>query len=202
MNSEASRDGLTLKRRHFLVVAVTAGAAACSGGEGGVGIDDLHTVENIQELRSVEAIDPNMHVSIRGLVNVGDGGEGVFEYVARLPVDSTVDDDIGYVINSQVPGQEAGRWIRITDDDDVSVQWFGAQPDGTNVALEVLAAQRASESLGCRITAKPGVYRVDGLAYQTPLMELEIDSDAVILTDYIEETGKTVYYFNHSTDVA
>jgi hypothetical protein len=181
-------------------MGIAAGATACSGGVE-LTTNEMPVVDDAEQLRAFEVSESGTRVIVRGLTAPDDGGGGIFEYVANVSGDSPLDDDVGYVLRSRVAGLRDGRWVRLTDGEEISANWFGAKADGSIASEPIRTAAEASVMLNRRLTARGGLYRVDGLAHQTSLMALEIGSQDVgspaILADYVKETQSTVYYFNH-----
>lgn len=96
-------------------------------------------VDSIAALRAISTSDAEKTPKachLRGYSTVGDGGEGLFVWIAS----ASHDDDGGVWIKPDgVIG--SGRWRRCTNGEALSVKWFGAKGDGvTDDTAAFLAA--------------------------------------------------------------
>ena len=91
-------------------------------------------IDFLNDLRSIEGYGQTVYV--RGYDEIGDGGEGHFEWHSGV-IAGTYDDNDGTVI---VPtgGDGSGAWLRKYPGP-VSVKWFGAKGDGTTDDSETIA---------------------------------------------------------------
>jgi len=92
-------------------------------------------------------------VYVLGHTRPGDGGGGLFHWLA----DSTADSDEGIVIVGDGRGKR-GRWHRL-EADPINVRWFGAAGDGTD-ATDALQRSFDATRHGSTVRIPSGVYNV------------------------------------------
>ena len=88
-------------------------------------------VENIDELQTVMP-GSAQYVQLAGHTDPGDGGDGLFRWTAEKAVPNN-----GTIIASRVAS--GGHWRRL-DSGPVSVRWFGARGDGSEVSQQLQGA--------------------------------------------------------------
>jgi len=207
-NSGGGSAASQVERRQFLgyaavvLVGTAFGAAGCSGGTGGtVGTStsgNLPVVDNIESLRGFDASN-GTQVRVQGFSTPGDGGEGVFVYSPLAPATGELDDNVGYVIRSNL-STLGGRWQRVADSNGVSVRWFGARGDSTTYdSIAVGLANETAKTLNAPLVVPTGVYRVNGVARTTGLLDVKFANGDTsgVLADWVPQTKATVYYFGN-----
>ena len=109
-------------------------------------------VDNIAELRELNVDSEDLTVSLLGYYEPGDGGQGIFFWSDK----SATPDNGGTVIKC---ANEKGRFIRLCEDCERNVLWFGAKGDGKTDDSD--AIQAAVDSL----PARGGTVRIPGGTY-------------------------------------
>lgn len=123
-------------------------------------------------------------VELMGRITEGDGGEGVFRWLAG---DQSADAGVladtleGKYVKPTTPGDgSTGVWVR-ADAGRLNFSWFGAKPDD---AVDDSAAFNAALALGTNLILDPGVYDLAN--------EVTSDSARINITAYGAEVRTTV----------
>lgn len=109
-------------------------------------------VNNIEELRALTVDEPDVTVTLLGYYEPGDGGQGIFYWSEK----ETSPDNGGTFIKCQ---NEKGRFVRLCEEQERNVKWFGAKGDGKTDDCN--AIQAAIDSLPLR----GGIVRIPGGSY-------------------------------------
>lgn len=118
-------------------------------------MEHLFSVDTLNDLKKVMPESAKC-VLVHGHTRPGDGGGGMFRWVAGLRVEPNNGTIIG-VTTVGSPDTD-GRWVRI-DKDPINVQWFGA---GSQLADSTSAIQAALDAAktGGTVRVPSGIYRI------------------------------------------
>lgn len=111
-------------------------------------------VDSVADLRALTVTADEMTVTLLGFYEPGDGGQGIFFWNDR----ETAPDDGGIYIKC---ANEKGRFVRLCEDCDRNVKWFGAKGDGrTDDAAAIQAAIDSLPAHGGTVSLPGGTYVV------------------------------------------
>lgn len=105
-------------------------------------------VDSIAALKAIVPTTLRPVIEVLGYYTAGDGGGGLFRY-ASGSVDA---DNSGTII---APTSGIGRWLRVINDDFVSVAWFGALADGADRSSQIQLAVNYAVSTGSKRVVFP-----------------------------------------------
>lgn len=127
----------------------------------------LLSVANIAALKDAQTRD-GLIISVGGYYTDGDGGGGIFRYVAA----AVTAGNNGTIIT---PNSGVGRWYRVCDARRIEARWFGAKGNGTwddtthlNAAVTYLSTVG-----GGRLIIDAGVYITVGLSVRADNIIIE-----------------------------
>jgi hypothetical protein len=113
------------------------------------------SVDSISDLRAVKGF--NNPVYVRGHTDIGDGGEGHFEFIGGAAAGTYTDDNGITIIPSA--GDGSGAWIRQDIKGEVFVDWFNGTGDGvTNDYTAIQAAMDYAREHSMGVAFNEGVY--------------------------------------------
>ncbi|MCP4816710.1 MAG: hypothetical protein GY888_29715 [Planctomycetaceae bacterium] len=113
-------------------------------------MEHIFVVDNVDELQGIMPGSAE-YVQLAGHAHPGDGGEGLFRWTEGAAVANN-----GTVISSRE--SKTGYWHRMYSGA-VSVRWFGARGDGTDVTQQMQAAIDVAIA-GGTVLVPTGTYRV------------------------------------------
>lgn len=114
-----------------------------------------YIVENIDQMRSLVINDTDASIVVKGYYTAGDGGGGTFYWDKN----SASEENGGTIFKNA--NDEIGRYIRLCDNENLNLKWFGAKGDGEHD--DTLAFQNALKALpdpGGSVSVPNGTYNV------------------------------------------